>query len=118
MMIRKTVARSSLRDRRCYATSGARILLWFEINGRPMGSELRASDPVRIKIRFHAEAPVTELAIVKNGNIWRRFTPNELDFDVELTDESILSGANYYYVRVTQSDGHRAWSSPIWVDRE
>ncbi|MGZ3733050.1 MAG: DUF3604 domain-containing protein, partial [Parachlamydiaceae bacterium] len=22
----------------------------------------------------------------------------------------------YYYLRVTQVDGHMAWSSPIWVD--
>ncbi len=22
----------------------------------------------------------------------------------------------YYYIRVTQADGHIAWSSPIWVD--
>lgn len=23
-----------------------------------------------------------------------------------------------YYVRVTQTDGHQAWSSPIWVGRQ
>lgn len=28
-----------------------------------------------------------------------------------------FSGASYYYVRITQSDGHQAWGSPIWVDR-
>jgi hypothetical protein len=27
-------------------------------------------------------------------------------------------GENYYYVRVQQTDGQLAWSSPIWVTIE
>ena len=106
----------ALRDRRCYATSGARILLWVAVNGAAMGSEIQAGGPVRIEVRFHAEAPVAELAIVKNGRIWQRVCPNALDGAAELVDESDPVGANYYYVRLTQADGHRAWSSPVWVD--
>ncbi|NOZ21074.1 MAG: DUF3604 domain-containing protein [Planctomycetes bacterium] len=108
----------ALRDRRCYATSGARILLWFAVDGEPMGSEIASSAPLRIEVRFHAEAPVTEIAIVKNGNVWQRLTPDRLDDRIEIIDESDPVGANYYYVRLTQADGHRAWSSPVWVDHE
>jgi len=28
-----------------------------------------------------------------------------------------FTGPSFYYVRVTQTDGHQAWGSPIWVDR-
>ena len=108
----------ALRDRRCYATTGARILLWLAVDGAPMGSEINSSAPLRIEIRFHAEEPVTELVVIKNGRIWQRLAPDRLDDTVEFVDESEPVGANYYYVRLTQSDGHRAWASPVWVDQE
>ena len=106
----------ALRARRCYATSGARILLWFEVNGEPMGSELCATGPVVIEARCYAEALISELAVVKNGNVWQQFGPTEMDEEVDLMDESPLPGVNYYYVRATLDDGHRAWSSPVWVE--
>jgi hypothetical protein len=31
--------------------------------------------------------------------------------------DNSFTGTSFYYVRVTQSDGHQAWASPIWVDR-
>jgi hypothetical protein len=37
---------------------------------------------------------------------------------VQLTwADNSFSGPAFYYVRVTQVDGHEAWISPIWVDR-
>ena len=41
----------------------------------------------------------------------------EAPFDrtLEYTDRSATEPGDYYYVRVTQIDGERAWSSPIWV---
>ncbi len=38
-----------------------------------------------------------------------------LEFTV--ADIERLPGETSYYVRVTQADGHQAWSSPIWVQR-
>ena len=108
----------ALRDRRCYATTGARILLWFEVDGQPMGSELPVLGPVAIRIRCHAEVSISELSVVKNGSVWQQFSPGGLDCELDLDDESPLPGVNYYYVRVTQADGHRAWSSPVWTEGE
>jgi hypothetical protein len=31
------------------------------------------------------------------------------------TDPSPLAGENRYYLRIEQSDGNMAWSSPMWV---
>lgn len=36
-----------------------------------------------------------------------------LEFRFE--DDQPLRGTEYYYVRVIQTDGEMAWSSPIWV---
>jgi hypothetical protein len=38
-----------------------------------------------------------------------------LDRVIEYTDIEGIRPADYYYVRVTQLDGGRAWSSPFWV---
>ena len=38
-----------------------------------------------------------------------------LDRDFEYTDLGERASGDYYYVRVTQLDGGRAWSSPFWV---
>ena len=34
------------------------------------------------------------------------------------TDPQPLDGTHYYYLRVLQTDGEIAWSSPIWVTRK
>lgn len=36
--------------------------------------------------------------------------------DIELNDDEIEAGRNWYYLRVSQLNGQYAWSSPIWVD--
>ena len=38
--------------------------------------------------------------------------------DLALTylDNSAPKGKHYYYVRVEQTDGQLAWSSPFWVN--
>ncbi|MCY3965688.1 MAG: DUF3604 domain-containing protein [Acidobacteria bacterium] len=38
-----------------------------------------------------------------------------LDREVEFVDLDGVQDGDYYYVRVTQLDGGRAWSSPFWV---
>ena len=37
---------------------------------------------------------------------------------IKLSENSKLEKETSYYVRVTQTDGHQAWSSPIWVKSE
>jgi len=37
---------------------------------------------------------------------------------IELTDDEVQPGRNWYYLRVSQLNGQYAWSSPIWVDNQ
>jgi hypothetical protein len=43
-------------------------------------------------------------------------TFSEREAEVTLTDQKVDAGSHPYYVRVTQSDGEMAWSSPIFVE--
>ena len=37
------------------------------------------------------------------------------DADADLATDDAASTGDYYYLRVNQLDGSRAWSSPWWV---
>lgn len=41
-----------------------------------------------------------------------------LEYELEYVDRGAMQPGDYYYVRVDQLDGARAWSSPIWVGGE
>jgi hypothetical protein len=110
----------ALRNRRCYGTTGARIVLRFSINGEPMGSMLDAvaRDSTReIKIDVVGTAPVSEVELLRDGEInsvWQGSHKAAERF--QTADRDLLNEApHYYYVRVYQEDGQRAWSSPIWI---
>ena len=45
----------------------------------------------------------------------RLVSPKEYAATLRWTDRGKGSDADWYYVRVTQHNGHMAWSSPIWV---
>ena len=56
------------------------------------------------------------------GGLEKRIQMNRLPEDASRTsrtkiDVPLGSGTNPLYVRVTQEDGHMAWSSPIYVER-
>ena len=107
----------ALRERRTYATTGARILLDFTAAGLRMGGE-GAAEQVECSLSVHGEDVISLVEIIKDGQVaWSRRCD---DADVELTwqDPEPPGGEHYYYLHVVQDDGQMAWSSPIWVTTE
>jgi len=45
-----------------------------------------------------------------------RFTGINRDRNFKLVKDIVVKNKSYYYIRVEQDDGERAWSSPIWID--
>ena len=101
-------------SKRTVATTGARILLDFRLNGEPMGSELPFTNERTLEVEVHATAPLRSLSIIKNNRTLFSSTDPQMDVSFSLSDTSSLP-SDFYYVRVIQEDGHLAWSSPIWV---
>jgi hypothetical protein len=75
--------------------------------------------PARFSIQLNR---LSEPLIVEAGGIEqkvevscisRKETPSNVKF--EYTDRKVRPGVNTYYVKVLQSDGEKAWSSPIFV---
>ena len=116
----------ALQQRRTYATTGARIWLDFTIDGNPMGLEITMKKGARISLEIKVLGTVDEFVteVVRGTEVWQSFAvatyPNPpvpgREGILETTTEDTLAQSGWYYLRVTQRDGHMAWSSPIWVD--
>ena len=118
----------ALWDRHCYGTTGARIILFFGLNGAHMGDELSGAEHKRrrvLQVRAIGTGPIAAVDVVRNGREVHTLRPasDEVEFEWEDRDDFdrvCLTGYDgkpfvYYYVRVTQADGEIAWSSPIWI---
>ncbi|MCL4425735.1 MAG: CehA/McbA family metallohydrolase [Firmicutes bacterium] len=109
----------ALWDRRCYATTGEKILLDFTLEGHQMGEELTlppGQKKIRARVKVTGTGDLGPLTIVKNGRDFYTYQGLGPTASFEWVDQEI-GGPSYYYLRVTQKDGATAWSSPIWVDQ-
>ncbi|NOU36295.1 MAG: CehA/McbA family metallohydrolase [Kiritimatiellaceae bacterium] len=109
---------NSLYDRHCYAVSGARILVFFTVNGFPMGSEIKLSPKDQRTISFRAigTGSIKKVELLRNNEVIKTWdgTGDDISGGLSVTDE--LGRGEWYYIRITQADAQMAWSSPVWVD--
>ncbi len=105
----------ALRARRVYATNGPRIVLRVSLAGRRMGSELPPAASAELRGVAIAPAPLARVEAVRSGTVaWSHVCEARpsCSFAAELAD---LRAGEYVYVRVFQTDGGAAWSSPFFV---
>jgi len=111
----------ALRERRCYATTGARIFLDFNLANVGMGQVLPRGSRVEGRYRVYGVAPLEEIVIWradlanKSFEIVYSIRPNGLDAEGSWRDSS-PPRRGLYYLRARQTDGEMAWSSPIWIE--
>lgn len=121
---------SALREKRTFATSGARIALEFTARAgatiAPMGAtiEVVAGTKVLLHVRAIAESgeAIERIVLIRNGETIADARGTD---HVDYADPSVTRNA-YYRVKVYQSPtavvdpthcaNERAWSSPIWVE--
>jgi hypothetical protein len=122
-------------------TRGRRDTLLIELDGASAGTALKVHlEPAReiggspVMVRRPAEIPAADVRLalseLVDGRLERELPVDDfvdtlrvqvvdpdapLDQSVSFTDMDAPSPGDYYYVRVTQIDGARAWSSPFWV---
>ena len=123
----------ALSKRLCYATTGERIILGFNIAEEPMGSILSTSTKPGLNHNRYitgfvvGTGPLKSVEIIRNGKVFYKNEKLTNDFEFTMDDFDPLSDISYdlkdssdkfsyYYLRVVQNDGHIAWSSPIWID--
>ncbi|MBL7187724.1 MAG: CehA/McbA family metallohydrolase [Phycisphaerae bacterium] len=108
---------TALYDRHCYATSGDRIILEFACDGHIMGSEYKTDEAPLITVRVAGTAAISRVEIKKNSSVVHTVEPNGRIAELDWKDPDFDSGQqSYYYVRVVQTNGEEAISSPVWIE--
>lgn len=117
-----------LQQRRTVATTGPHFGFWFEADGHGIGS-IVTTDSLPI-FRIWLPAVGWEQAeLIRNGLLIKSWLQESVvttrnlmkhrDGNLNLSyverSSQALRPDNYYYVRLRLAEGHKAWSSPIWV---
>ncbi|MCD6359473.1 MAG: DUF3604 domain-containing protein [Armatimonadetes bacterium] len=107
----------ALRARRCYGTTGARIIVRFAVNGVPMGGDLPLEDAQSrtITARIVGTAPISSCVVVRNNVDVHTTSSATPELSFEWNDDSGAESGDFHYLRVTQADGEMAWVSPVFT---
>jgi hypothetical protein len=109
----------ALRNRRCYATTGERIIVDFFVDDKPMGEVIdtgRQDNPHTIRFGVVGSEPIKQLEVIRDGSPVFAIQPHTDRIEDEWMDKSgEAKQGSYYYLKVTQVDGNTAWASPVWV---
>jgi len=104
-------------NRRVYATSYDRVYVEFTVNDRVMGSDFAVDAPCSIDYYVIGQADNVDVFLIRNNEEIRKDSADNGVVEVSFEDDP-PAGENFYYLRVVQDNGERAWSTPIWIARE
>ena len=111
----------AIRAKRVFASTGARFVIDFRVNGTFMGGKVEAErgSPLRVRVRVTGDAPLDRVEIVRDRRVIHATRGSGDSAEFEFEDRSVGGEgkeASYLYLRVRQVDSHYAWASPVWVD--
>ncbi|HPA18000.1 MAG TPA: hypothetical protein PLU30_09650 [Verrucomicrobiae bacterium] len=107
----------ALRQRHCFGTTAARVMLDVRVNGHLMGEKIpAASGPVEVAIRAICPGDIDRIEVCRNNEfIYTKPGGGAREMQFTFRDEKPVAGQSYYYVRLRQTDEEIAWSSPVWL---
>ena len=108
----------AMKQMRFYASQDCSAYVNFKVNDNILGSEVSSSGAPNITVTTTTSNPVTSLKIYSgvpgsgiNGTILTSTTTGAINY----TDTTLTTGnSRYYYIDITESDGKRIITSPIW----
>lgn len=107
---------------RFYASEDWNVKVDFTINGQPMGSMLSSVTNIDIEVSVTDDDAAEKIASIKVmsgkpgskilGTVLTSVTnKNSLSFT-----KNVTSAKAYYYLEITQKDGDKIYTSPIWIN--
>ena len=111
----------SMQARRTYGAT-AKIILKVTCGDHWMGEKFSTNKMPAIEVEVTPTAPLENIDVVLDGKPATSIvdlisSPGSLS-KTTLTLQKIEPGLHIFYVRVKQTDGNMAWSSPFWVTVE
>jgi hypothetical protein len=109
----------ALRARRIYSTWDRNMRLELALDGEDMGAAVsRPAGALPLVVNIadpDAGDNIARIEVVADGKTVASVSPAVAAYHWR-TRVPLRPGKHYVYVRVTQADGNRAWSSPVWVE--
>jgi len=90
----------ALVNRRTVACSNGKISMWTDLNGMPMGSELKAGGAVSINVRIAAAREITRVCLIRDGQMLDWTDVHADSANLSLVDRSAAPGRHWYVVTV------------------
>lgn len=106
-------------NKNVYATTGVRIYLDIEANGKRMGQDMRTDDPFELRVDFAGTDEIEKVSLYDGLKlIEEKNIRGEREGTVVFKCDEPGLEESAYFVEVLQKDENLAWSSPIWVRKK
>ena len=113
----KNALLEALRARRTFASEDKNFNLGMKANGAWMGSEIANSGTITFDITGldpDGELPALVELITDQGKTLESTVPTAASFTWQ-PQINVSTGVHYFYVKVTQADGDKIVTSPVWT---
>ncbi|MBR3201071.1 MAG: CehA/McbA family metallohydrolase [Mogibacterium sp.] len=109
----------AIRERRVYATEDKNLQISYTVNGKPMGTIFEES-PETLNIEITNYDPdnvdlTQKVDLIANGGRVVKTWNEKADLEKGRFEAELSPEYSYYYVRITQGDGDKAVTAPVWV---
>jgi hypothetical protein len=104
----------ALRARRTYATTGVRIAVRFACGAHTLGDELPPGTAPRFEMEVRGTEALSTVELLRDGRTLNSVCPGGRSLATTWEDPEPPAAPSWYMLRVTQEDGNRAWTTPIW----
>jgi hypothetical protein len=105
---------NAIRKRHTYGATD-NIVLEVRMGNHFMGDEFEISKAEPLQVRARGTATVAKLEVIRDGKVVYSVDPRLGSVDLAYLDKDVATGYHYYYVRLQQTDGMIAWSSPMFI---
>ncbi len=122
----------ALHDRKCYGTTGPRVIIQFYVNDYFMGDIIdltnipHMNSERKLTLFLLSPIPIKKIEIIRNNSVIDLITTHNEAITHEFIDNDSFNAIAlkhsqkneifiFYYIRVFLINNNMAWSSPIWL---
>jgi len=105
----------AIRRRHTYGATD-NIVLDVRMGSHFRGDEVALKKALPLKVRARGTGEVARVDVIKDSQIVYTAEPKSRDVHFEFINKGDVAARHYYYVRVLQTDGMIARSSPFFVN--
>jgi len=105
----------SMQARRTFGAT-AKIVLKVTAGDHWMGEIFTAKKMPSIQIEAQGRADIETIDVLMDGKLAKSFQCQGSEANLIYEPAASLTGQHIFFIRLQQTDGNHAWSSPLWID--